>query len=179
MILHNTMTETADLVRKMRLNCGRPLRDLARLAGTSAPALVDYEAGRHEARLSTLVRIADAAGCDLFVELRPRLTHAERRSLALHHMVVEKLLSDPESVVAKARNNLRVMLRADTGGRAALYLNAWSRLLDGPIDVLVSTLLSTDQSARDLRQSSPFGEVLSDSERLAVIHAVAQEMASA
>ena len=56
----------------MKSNSGHPLRELARRAKTSAAALVDYEAGRHEPKFSTLQRIAEASGCDLFVEVRPR-----------------------------------------------------------------------------------------------------------
>src|SRR5258708_39904064 len=84
---NNDMTPTSELVRTMKSNSGHTLRELARRAKTSAPALVDYEAGRHEPKLSTLQRIADAAGCDLIVEVRPRLTHPERRTLELHKLV--------------------------------------------------------------------------------------------
>ena len=172
MYYNNNMTQAAQLVRKMRLNSGQPLRELARRAKTSAPALVDYEAGRHEPRLSTLHRLADASGCDLIVELRPRLTPPERRTLALHEAVVEKLLEDPEAVLDKARGQLQVMSKADLEGRASKYLGTWSRLLEGPVTELTAAMVSTDQSARDLRQSSPFGGVLSDEERLNVIRQV-------
>lgn len=167
------MNQAAQLVRKMRLNSGQPLRELARRAKTSAPALVDYEAGRHEPRLSTLHRLADASGCDLIVELRPRLTPPELRTLALHRAVVEKLREDTELVLSKARAQLLVMREADVGGHSSVYLKTWSRLLEGSIDELTATMVSTDQPARDLRQSSPFGGVLSDEERLDVIRRAA------
>jgi transcriptional regulator with XRE-family HTH domain len=157
----------------MRLNSGQPLRELARRAKTSAPALVDYEAGRHEPRLSTLHRLAEASGCDLIVELRPRLTPPELRTLALHEAVVEKLHEDPELVLAKARAQLLVMRNADDENRASVYLRTWSRLLEGPVDELTTVMVSTDQPARDLRQSSPFGGVLSDKARLEVIRRAA------
>ena len=169
MYYNNTMNQTAQLVRKMRLNSGQPLRELARRAKTSAPALVDYEAGRHEPRLSTLHRLADASGCDLIVELRPRLTPPELRTLALHQAIVEKLREDPELVLEKAHAQLRIMRETVAEGRASTYLRTWSRLLEGPIDELIATMISTDQPARDLRQSSPFGGVLSDKTRLDVI----------
>lgn len=172
MYYNNNMTQAAQLVRKMRLNSGLALRDLARRAKTSAPALVDYEAGRHEPRLSTLHRLADASGCDLIVELRPRLTTPERRTLALHEAIAVKLLEDPESVLARARVQITVIRSADHERRASPYLKTWSRLLEGPIDELTTVMVSTDQSARDLRQSSPFAGVLSDEERLAVIRKV-------
>ena len=64
------------------------------------------------------------------------------------------------------------MRRADTDGRAASYLDEWAHLLDGPTDTLVETLTSERQSARDLRQVSPFAGVLSQDERLRIIDAV-------
>src|SRR5580698_10133801 len=94
-IIITNVTSTAELVRTMKSNSGHTLRELARRAKTSAPALVDYEAGRHEPKLSTLQRIAEAAGCDLIVEVRPRLTHPERRTLELYKLVAEKLRADP------------------------------------------------------------------------------------
>jgi len=169
MYYNNTVNQAAQLVRKMRLNSGQPLRELARRAKTSAPALVDYQAGRHEPRLSTLQRLAEASGCDLIVELRPRLTPPELRTLALHEAVVERLHEDPELVLGTARAQLEVMRNADKENRASTYLRTWSRLLEGPIDELVATMVSTDQPARDLRQSSPFGGVLSEKARLDVV----------
>jgi transcriptional regulator with XRE-family HTH domain len=167
------MTPTAELVRTMKSNSGHPLRELARRAKTSAAALVDYEAGRHEPKLSTLQRIADATGCDLIVEVRPRLTHPEKRSLELHRLIAEKLSEDEIGVVGKALRRIESMRAADPEGRNSKYVDAWDQLLSGPRNELKATLVSTDQVARDLRQSSPFGGVLGDEERLDVIRRVA------
>jgi transcriptional regulator with XRE-family HTH domain len=159
----------------MRSNSGHTLRELARRAKTSAPALVDYEAGRHEPKLSTLQRIADAAGCDLIVEVRPRLTRPERRTLELHKLVAEKLRADPQDVIQRAKARIDVMRSRDPEGRSASYINTWDRLLSGPIDELEAAMTSTDQASRDLRQSSPFGGTLSDEERLDVLNRVAAD----
>jgi transcriptional regulator with XRE-family HTH domain len=175
MYYNNYMTLTAELVRTMKSNSGHTLRELARRAKTSAPALVDYEAGRHEPKLSTLQRIADAAGCDLIVEVRPRLTHPERRTLELHKLVAEKLRADPQDVIQRALARIGVMRLRDLEGRSASYINTWERLLSGPIGELETAMTSTDQTSRDLRQSSPFGGTLSDEERLDVLKRVAAE----
>ena len=163
------MVNTAELVKKMRRNCGHPLRELASRAATSAPALVDYEAGRHEPRLSTLERIAKASGCDLIVELRPRLTESESRSLALHESVAFHLRQRPREVVRLAHENIALMRSVDTEQHSKVYFDEWQRLLDGPTDVLIAVAVSTDQSSRDLRQCTPFAGVLSDDERLDVL----------
>jgi hypothetical protein len=70
------------------------------------------------------------------------------------------------------------MRAADPEGRTAKYVDAWDQLLSGPREELVGTMLSTDQNARDLRQSSPFGGVLTDEERLDAIRRVAAGEAS-
>lgn len=162
----------------MKSNSGHPLRELARRAKTSAAALVDYEAGRHEPKFSTLQRIAEASGCDLFVEVRPRLTHPEKRSLELHRMIAEKLSVDAIGVKRQARSRIETMRAADLEGRTAKYVDTWDQLLSGPSEQLVATMLSTDQVARDLRQSSPFAGVLTDQERLDAIRRVAAGEAS-
>jgi hypothetical protein len=87
----------------------------------------------------------------------------------MHEAVVQKLHEDPELVLGKARAQLLVMRNADSENRASVYLRTWSRLLEGPIDELIAVMVSTDQPARDLRQSSPFGGALSDKERRDVI----------
>jgi transcriptional regulator with XRE-family HTH domain len=159
----------------MTSNSGHTLRELARRAKTSAPALVDYQAGRHEPKLSTLKRIADAAGCDLIVEVRPRLTHPERRTLELHRLIAEKLRTDPQNVIQRAKARIDVMRSRDLEGRSASYINTWDRLLSGSIDELEAAMTSADQASRDLRQSSPFGGTLSDEERLDIMKRVADE----
>lgn len=163
------MNETAQLVRELRRSCGHTLRELARRSKTSAAALVDYEAGRHEAKLSTLRRLANAAGCDLVVELRPRLSAPEARSLALHRAIAEHLERDAQRVREIAIHNLQVMSAAHTAGHSGAYLDAWDDLLVSGGEELAKMLVSTDQVARDLRQASPFSGVLSEEERLCVL----------
>ncbi len=50
-------------------------------------------------------------------------------------------------------------------------LDTEAQLLDGPLDVLVSVMTSTDQAARGLRQGSPFAGALSDEQRLEALRA--------
>ena len=156
-------------MKEIRRNSGLSLRELAERAGTSAATLSFYESGHKEPRLSTLERIADVAGMDLEVMLSPRLTAAERRTLALHEAVAAKLRLDTDGVLAQARENLRIIREADHGGHGVAYSDTWAALLDGPRDKLLNILVATDQAARDLRQASPFAGVLSDEERLAIL----------
>ena len=158
----------------MRRAAGLSQRALAQRGGTSAPTIAAYEAGDKEPRLTTLDRLAGAAGFRLRIELAPAaavdLQRTDRRSLALHASVFDHLLRDPESVRKTARRNLRVMAAANPD--ATPWLEEWTLLLDGPLHELAAVLISTDEQACGLRRSSPFAGVLSHEERLEVLRSI-------
>ncbi len=171
------MRDIGELLAEVRHAQGTSLSDLAERSGTSAPTLSNYERGRKEPRLATLARILESTGQSLRLVIVPRgldrpLTTKDRRSLAMHRSVASRLLAEPDEVRSKAQRNLLALRQADADGRAAAYLDEWAHLLDGPTDTLVETLTSERQSARDLRQVSPFAGVLSQDERLRIIDAV-------
>jgi hypothetical protein len=58
------------------------------------------------------------------------------------------------------------MRSGDHGGHSRPYLDTWQMLLEGTRRDLIRVMVSTDAAARDLRQASPFGGVLSDEERI-------------
>ena len=151
----------------MRRASGLSQRALGGRGGTSGATIAAYEAGDKEPRLTTLTRLAEAAGYRLRIEVEPiaaALSRADRRSLALHARVLDHLLRDPEGVRARARRNLVVIRGANPN--AGPWLDEWAHLLEGPIHELGSVLISTDEHARALRQSSPFAGVLTQEERL-------------
>jgi hypothetical protein len=55
----------------------------------------------------------------------------DRRSLALHHAIAEKLRAQP-SLIGIAHENLERW--AATAGRSTPYLDEWRRILDGPLE---------------------------------------------
>ena len=158
----------------MRRAAGLSQRALAQRGGTSAPTIAAYEAGVKEPRLTTLDRLAEAAGFRLRIEVEPAATvdlqRTDRRSLALHARVFNHLLRDPESVTEIARRNLEVMGEANPDARP--WLEEWALLLDGPVRELAAVLLSSGQQACGLRRSSPFAGVLSQEERLEVLRSI-------
>lgn len=164
-----TMKTIDEILTSLQRMSGLSGRELARRAGTAHSALIDYAKGRHDPGFSTLERIALAGGYDLVVELRPRLSGPEIRTLEMHRAVATKIESDPESVRALARRNLKVLRAADVAGNSEPYFDAWEDLINGSVARLVNVMTSTDQAARDLRQASPFAGVLTDDERLEVI----------
>lgn len=68
----------------------------------------------------------------------------------------------------KAHANIAPWLRT-CDERAAPDLREWQGLLDGSFEDLFAVLLSTDERATRLRQSSPFCGILTPEERLAII----------
>ncbi len=167
---YNTIMTTAGTILAGLLRAsGFSQRELARRAGASHASLVAYAKGRQDPGLSTLQRLADAANCDLAIEVCPRLTPPEMRTLELHRLIAEKLEEDPERVLAMANENLDLMRRTDRGGHSRPYLDTWQMLVDGPRRDLANVMVSTDAAARDLRQASPFSGVLSDEERIGAL----------
>ncbi|MGO9911619.1 MAG: helix-turn-helix domain-containing protein [Acidimicrobiales bacterium] len=72
------MKTAASVARELRATAKLSLRALADRSGTSSATLSNYERGRKEPHLSTLERIASAAGASLDVRVAPNLTSALR-----------------------------------------------------------------------------------------------------
>ena len=64
--------QIAEQVAERRRELGLSQLELARLTGTTQSAIARLESGQRPPRIDTLLRIADALGADLVVELRPR-----------------------------------------------------------------------------------------------------------
>lgn len=91
----------------------------------------------------------------------------DKRSLAFHRRVAEKLRVEP-SLRELARANLE---RWETSASTRLLpvLSEWRALLDAPGGELLAILTSEDARATRLRQSSPFAGALTPVERFAIL----------
>ena len=114
-------------------------------------------------------RLLAASGVQCHAVSVQPLMPAEEKSLRLHRVIAERLVAEPDAVLAKAKANVATMRAADTAGHAARWLDEWELLLAGPLVELVDVLLSRSQRACDLRQSTPFAGVLTSAERLAAM----------
>lgn len=92
----------------------------------------------------------------------------ERRSWYLGVAMATALLTNPEAVLAHARERLAVLRARHTRGPLAADLQTWADLLDGPLSAIVAVLTSPAESAIQMRANSPFAGVLTDDVRLAV-----------
>lgn len=82
---------------------------------------------------------------------------AEARSLELHRAVAVALASDP-GLVDEAR--ARVSQWRAAGRLAAAYADAWLAILDEPLGEIQRAITEDSESARALRQATPFAGVI-------------------
>lgn len=157
----------------MRQCRGWTQEELARAAGTSQPAIAAYEGGSKSPTLRTLSRMAAAAGLEMEVRVHRAFTREERRSLALHTAIAERLARDPDGVRARAGAVLATMQRLHPN--AALLLGEWDVLLRRPVAALLPVLTDRSEWARELRHVTPFAGVLSAAERTVVLRAFQRE----
>jgi hypothetical protein len=94
---------------------------------------------------------------------------AEERSLAIHRMVADRLRENPQLIEA-ARSRVAGWL-AD-GSVHPAYAKAWAELLSGPAQRLLATLVDPGETARALRQCSPFAGVVDPRTRWGIWRAV-------
>jgi len=87
----------------------------------------------------------------------------ERRARALRELLVRRIIEAPEAAVAHGGVTLQRMRAADTAGHAGALFDAWERLLDGPVEEIVTVL--TDPAHDQLASSSPFAGLLAPHER--------------
>lgn len=91
----------------------------------------------------------------------------DERSLAFDQLTAEKLLADPALVDRGLANIERWLVTCSPAVRPVLL--EWRGVLEGPLEDLLAIMLSTDERATRLRQSSPFAGVLSAAERNAIL----------
>ena len=139
---------------------------LAELAGTSQPTIAAYESGSKVPNLRTLRKLARALGLEARVQFVPALTREDRRSLALHEAIAQRLIEDPVAVTERARKTLSLMIERHPG--AAPLLTEWDAILRRPESEVADLLLDPRPRARDLRQVTPFAGILSTAERTEV-----------
>ena len=145
-------------IRVLRARSGLTQTRLAQLAGTSQPTIAAYESGRKSPTVRTMMRLAAASGTELTVEFVPVMTREDRRSLALHAVIAERLRAAPAEVLARARRNLRRMTAAHAG--AETLLGDWRRILAWPTVDIIDALTDPRPRMRELRHVTPFAGVL-------------------
>ncbi|MBN1962164.1 MAG: hypothetical protein JW841_14585 [Deltaproteobacteria bacterium] len=87
---------------------------------------------------------------------------AEIRSIAYHRAVAEKLHKQPELIEVALE---RLANWEKTGHCALKYIEQWRHKLSYSLDKLEVFLVADTESARELRQSTPFAGIIDARER--------------
>jgi hypothetical protein len=96
---------------------------------------------------------------------------AEERSIELHREIAMRLRAD-RRIVERARERAASWLV--TGDVAEPYATAWLRLLALPLEELCSALVDPGETARALRQCTPFSGMVDPRTRWRIWRDVAQ-----
>jgi hypothetical protein len=89
----------------------------------------------------------------------------EEQSLEMHRRIAGRLMSNPHAVLGKAFANLDSWSRQHAGGASEAVLLEWRTLLESSsVAEIAGFLVSADERAVRMRQSSPFAGVLSPRE---------------
>ena len=99
--------------------------------------------------------------------IRDRHRTSELRSLAYHRALAPRLR---RPMLEEARSRIEQWERA--GKIDPRYARAWEDVLDKPVAEVRKVIRSDDQSARDLRQNSPFAGLLTEPERRKILETV-------
>ncbi|WP_041833035.1 helix-turn-helix domain-containing protein [Actinoplanes sp. N902-109] len=147
-----TTGETAVLLRSSR----------ARVADLCLRGLLPYVTVAGQRRMRR---------CDVEALLQPAMTRDQLRVLWLHRAVAGRLVNDPRAVMAAAAINLRRLRRMHPEGRAWEWLDRWDAVLEQGVEAVLDVLTSSARFAVELRATSPFAGILSESERRRVLGA--------
>ena len=89
----------------------------------------------------------------------------DRRSLALHRAIAEKLRAHPE-LIEIARDNLERWSKK--GGHSQPYWDAWREILKRPLPEVLELIQEESERMMAMRQATPFAGVLDPKERWAI-----------
>jgi excisionase family DNA binding protein len=153
------------------MNAGDLIRtgEAARLLGCSRQHVVDLcDKGQ--------LQVAQKSGSHRYVRRSEvlalagwSLTRDQEQSRWLHTAVASHLVSEPDLVLERARENLDRFSRVHRGTMAEHWLDLWRNTLDSGLGKVLTTLVSESPQAAELRQNSPFAGILPDDERIRVL----------
>lgn len=104
------------------------------------------------------------------------MSRSDRRSLAYHRAVLDKLRADPERCLSRARANLEHM--AGLHPHARCLFDRWRRWLELSLPELAEHVLDPGEVGCDMRQVSPFAGLLTAGERARILKRFRDEEAA-
>ena len=155
---------------------GWTVRDLAENLGVAPSTVTRMEQSERDDR----IQLGTPKRAPAVMGRRPRVEvvntrREERVTMELHRALANGLRTDPQAVLDVVPANLvrlRARLRSPIGQK---WVDRWTELVDGPVDLLILGMLADTPEGRELRQNSPFAGALTQGERVAAIERANQE----
>jgi hypothetical protein len=97
-----------------------------------------------------------------------RLAHKEQFQLAAHRLGMSKLRQDPDRAFELLATLHRWRIQRGLPPRDP-YMAEWETLLNSSIDTLEATVCAETEHASELRHHSPFGSLMTEPERQALL----------
>jgi transcriptional regulator with XRE-family HTH domain len=148
--------------------------ELSRLSGVRQPSISQFLTGKVDLSDDQLDRLLSCMGYRLEVIRRavvPDLTRSERRSWRLHCRLSSRLTpTSLEEWHPTIGHNLERLRRTVTGQPHSRNLDRWDSLVEhGDILSLHRVLTGLDRDSIEMREVSPMGGLLPQSERAAAL----------
>ena len=159
-----------DLLQRVMAQTSTSQSQLARLSGVHQPSISQFLTGKIDFSDEQLDRLLTCMGYRLEVirqAIEPGLTRSERRSWSVHrqlasHLTQKSLTSWRPTIFANL-NRLRVGVR---GQPHLANIDRWQHIVDtNDIPALRRALTGLDRDAIEMREVTPMGGLLPDSER--------------
>jgi len=148
---------------------------LSRLSGVRQPSISHFLSGKVDLSDSQLDRLLSCMGYRLEVVWRPvvpDLTRSELRSWRLHRQLSSRLtVSSLDQWRPTIERNLRRLRSSVRGEPHRRNVDRWNSLVEhGDVLGLHRVLTGLDRDSIEMREVSPMGGLLPQSERQAVLH---------
>lgn len=144
---------------------------LAQISGIKQPSISQYLSGKLDCSDEQLERLLSCMGYRLEISRRPiaaELTRSEQRSWALHKQLTRQLTTSKlQEWAPQILANIQALRLSVQGQPHQRNLDAWEALTrQMNLAALRRTMTGLDRGAIEMREVSPFGGLLNESERL-------------
>lgn len=164
------MTDRSDVLCVVMRETGTTQSMLSRLSGVHQPSISGFLSGRVDMSDEMLDRLLSCMGYQLEVvrrPVRPHLPRSVERSWRLHRRLSTHL--SPETLRRWRPSILSNIKRLQSGVQGQPHtrnLNRWRKLVrDGDVSGLRRLMTGLDTDSIDMREVSPMGGLLPQSER--------------
>lgn len=168
------MSGRGELLREVMLETGTTQSGLSRLSGVRQPSISHFLSGKVDLSDGQLDRLLSCMGYRLEVVRRPvvpDLTRSERRSWRLHRLLSGHLTTRSlEQWHPTIERNLLRLRRSVKGEPHRRNVDRWDSLVEhGDVLGLHRILTGLDRDSIEMREVSPMGGLLPESERQAAL----------